>query len=283
MRVGFIGLGKMGAGMAGHVATSEHDVAVYDTRPEPIAQLASMGARAATSVADAASNADLVSVVVLDDAQVLDVVTRPDGALATMPAGSVLAIHSTVTLDCIRRVADAAHDVGVRVLDAGISGGVPGAAAGTLMVIVGGEADTLDAVRPGMEPWSGEIVHVGPLGAGMVAKVARNYLQYAAFGLIHEAQTFAGARDVDLGQLAHIIRATKALDLTSIVLDRTDATPRRPDELGDAGAGLIEMVHLGFKDLDVAEAIAAELGVELPGLASGRAGFGPSIGVDLQA
>ncbi len=283
MRIGFVGLGKMGAGMAGHLATSDHEVAVYDTRPEPIALLEAAGARAAASVADSGSGADLVSVVVLDDAQVLDVVTGPAGVLTTMSAGSVLAIHSTVTLDCIRRVADAAGEVGVHVLDAGISGGVPGATAGTLMVIVGGEAAALEAARPGLEPWSDEIVHVGPLGAGMVAKVARNYVQYAAFGLIHEAQTLAAARDVDLGQLAHIIRATKALDLTGIVLDRADATARSPDDLAEAGAVLVEMVHLGFKDLDVAEAIAAELGVELPGLASGRAGFGPSIGVDLQA
>lgn len=282
MRVGFVGLGKMGAGMAGHLAASEHDLAVFDTRPEAIEPLAAAGARAATSVADAADGADLVSVVVLDDTQVLSVVTGPGGVLSTMPRGSVLAIHSTVTLACIRSVADAAAEAGVDVLDAGISGGVPGANAGTLMVIVGGESDVLDRARPGLEPWSSEIVHVGPLGAGMVAKVARNYVQYVAFGLLHEAQTLAAARDVDLGQLAHIIRSTKALDLTSIVLDRADATPRRPDELGDAGATIIEMIELGFKDLDVAEAIAAELGVELPGLASGRAGFGPSIGVDLR-
>ena len=282
MRVGFVGLGKMGAGMAGHLAASDHDLAVFDTRPEAIEPLASRGARGATSVAEAADGADLVSVVVLDDRQVLDVVTGPGGVLTTMPAGSVLAIHSTVTLDCIRAVAVAAAEVDVRVLDAGISGGVPGANAGTLMVIVGGDTDAVDAARRGFEPWSSEIVHVGPLGAGMVAKVARNYVQYVAFGLIHEAQALAGARGVDLAQLAHIIRSTKALDLTSIVLDRADATPRPPAELGDAGAAIVEMIELGFKDLDVAEAIADELGVDLPGLASARAGFGPSIGVDLR-
>lgn len=282
MQVGFVGLGKMGAGMAGHLAASEHDLAVFDARPAAIEPLVVQGARAATSVADAARGADLVSVVVLDDAQVLDVVTGPDGALAAMPAGSVLAIHSTVTLDCIRAVGAAAADADVRVLDAGISGGVPGANAGTLMVIVGGDDDALDAARPGLEPWSSEIVLVGPLGAGMVAKVARNYVQYAAFGLIHEAQTLAGARGVDLGQLAHIIRSTKALELTTVVLDRADATPRAPAELGDAGEMIVEMIELGFKDLDVAESIAAELGVDLPGLTSARAGFGPSIGVDLR-
>ena len=282
MRVGFVGLGRMGAGMARHLASSDHDLAVYDARPEAIEPLASQGARAGTSAADAAEGADLVSVVVLDDAQVLDVVSGPNGVLGAMRAGSVLAIHSTVTLACIRAVADAAADVGVHVLDAGISGGVPGADAGTLMVIVGGDTDTVDAARPGLEPWSSEIVHVGPLGAGMVAKIARNYVQYGAFALIHQAQALASARDVDLAQLAHVIRSTKALDLTSIVLDRADTTLRTPDELGDAGAAIIGMIELGFKDLDVAEAIAAELDVDLPGLASARSGFGPSIGVDLQ-
>ena len=159
MRVGFVGLGKMGAGMAGHLAASDHDVAVYDARPEAIAPLVAQGARAATSVADAAGGADLVSVVVLDDAQVLDVVTGPDGALAAMPAGSVLAIHSTVTLDCIRAVAAAAADADVRVLDAGISGGVPGANAGTLMVIVGGEST---GVRRKVRSKKGVKVHSVP-------------------------------------------------------------------------------------------------------------------------
>lgn len=200
MRIGFVGLGNMGAPMAHHVASAGHEVAVFDTRRERAEPLAAAGARIADSAADAATNAELVSVVVLDDAQVIDVTTGSDGVIAHMDPDAVLAIHSTVTLACVHAVADAAQDRGVRVLDAGISGGVPGATAGTLLVIAGGDASTLDDARAGFAPWSREIVHVGPLGAGMAAKVARNYVQYACWAAIHHGQALAQAAGVDLAR-----------------------------------------------------------------------------------
>ncbi len=282
MRVGFIGVGNMGGAMAAHVAASEHELAVFDPRPERVAPLVEAGARGASSPADAAGGADLVSVVVLDDHQVRSSVLGDDGVLQALAPGSVLAIHSTVTLECLRDVESATRAAGIQLLDAGISGGVPGARAGTLLVIAGGDTATVEAARPALEPWSREIVHCGPVGAGMVAKVARNYVQYGSFGLVHEAQTLAQAGGVDLAQLAHILRTTGALDYADKLFDREQATPRSPDELGDAAAVLVEAVELGFKDLDVAESIAAELGVDLPTLPGARAGYGPAIGIDLR-
>jgi 3-hydroxyisobutyrate dehydrogenase len=281
MRVGFVGVGNMGGAMASHVASSDHELAVFDPRAERVATLVEAGARGASSPADAADGADVVSVVVLDDRQVRDAVTGDAGVLRTLAPGAVLAIHSTVTLECLRHVEAAAGAGGVRLLDAGISGGVPGARAGTLLVIAGGDAATIEAARPALEPWSREIVHCGPIGAGMVAKVARNYVQYGSFGLVHEAQTLAQAGGVDLGQLAHILRTTGALDYADALFDREQATPRAPAELGDAAAVLVEAAELGFKDLDVAESIARELGVDLPTLPGARAGYGPAIGIDL--
>ncbi len=218
----------------------------------------------------------------LDDRQVRDAVLGDAGVLQTLEPGSVLAIHSTVTLECLRDVEAATRAAGVQLLDAGISGGVPGARAGTLLVIAGGKAATVEEARPALEPWSREIVHCGPVGAGMVAKVARNYVQYGSFGLVHEAQTMAQAGGVDLAQLAHILRTTGALDYADKLFDREQATPRTPDELGDAASVLVEAAELGFKDLDVAESIAGELGVDLPSLPGARAGYGPAIGIDLR-
>lgn len=282
MRVAFVGLGHMGGAMAAHVAASDHELTVHDTRAEQVERLVGAGARAATSPADAASGADVVSIVVRDDAQVLAVTAGADGVLATMRPDSVLAIHSTVTLDCLRRVDAAATEHGVLVLDAGISGGVGGAEAGTLLVIAGGAADTVESARPALMPWASEILHVGPIGAGMAAKVARNFVQYACFGAVHEAQRLAQAGGVDLAEFAHIVHSTKAIELAAIVLRRGDATPRPPSDLGERAKLLFEAAELGFKDLDVAEAIADDLGVELPSLSGARASFGPSLGLDVR-
>jgi 3-hydroxyisobutyrate dehydrogenase-like beta-hydroxyacid dehydrogenase len=282
MRVAFVGAGHMGGPMASHVAGSDHELSVYDPKAERLEPLVSAGARAASSPADAAEGADVVSVVVLDDAQVLEALTGTSGVLESLGAGAVLAIHSTVTRACLRTVEAAAEGVGVRVLDAGISGGVPGARAGTLVVIAGGEQATLDAARPAFAPWSSEIVHVGPVGAGMTAKVARNFIQYACFAAVHEGRTLAQAAGVDLSQFAHIVSSTNALGVSPRMLGRPDATPRAPSELGDAADALVEIVELGLKDLDVAEATARELDVELDSLPGTRANYGPSLGVDLR-
>jgi len=282
MRIGFVGLGNMGAPMAHHVATAGHELAVFDARRERAEPLADVGARVASSAADAASGAELVSVVVLDDPQVIDVTTGPDGVIAHMDPGAVLAVHSTVTIDCLRAVDEAARERDVRVLDAGISGGVPGATAGTLLVIAGGDAATLDAARPGLAPWSREIVHVGPLGAGMAAKIARNYVQYACWAAIHHGQALAQAAGVDLATFEHIVESTDAIDSTKSTLGRRDVTRRPPSELGERGPALEAAAALGLKDLAVAEALGAELGVPLPGLTGARDGFPGSLGVTLE-
>jgi 3-hydroxyisobutyrate dehydrogenase-like beta-hydroxyacid dehydrogenase len=223
-----------------------------------------------------------VSIVVLDDRQVLDVAIGADGSdgvLSAMEPGAVLAVHSTVTRDCLHAVEAAASERGVQLLDAGISGGVPGATAGTLLVIAGGTTETIDAARPGLEPWSREIVHVGPVGAGMAAKIARNYIQYACFAAVHDGQALAQAAGVDLATFAHIVESTHAVDATAATLQRRDARPRLESELGERGSVLAQAHALGLKDLAVAEALAAEVGADLPGLDGARRGYAGALGL----
>ena len=280
MRVAFVGLGHMGVRMAAHVAAAGHTLTVCDVQPDRAARLAAVGARVAANPAEAAADAEVVSVVVRDDDQVLEVTTGTDGVLTSLEAGAVVAIHSTVTRECIRRVDRAAADRHVQVLDAGISGGIGGAASGTLLVMVGGDAAALDAVRLAFAAWSREIVHVGPLGAGMVAKAARNFAQYACFAAVHEAQALAQAGNVALAQFAHIVTATNALESASALLERGDVTPRSEAELGARAGYLVDAADLAAKDLDVTAAIARELDVELPSLPGARASFAASLGLE---
>lgn len=282
VRVGFIGLGNMGGPMAGHVAAAGLELAVCDLRPEAVAPLVEAGAVAAATPAAAAAGADVVSVVVLDDRQVLDVLQGPDGVLAGAAPGTVVALHSTITLAGLRRAGELCTEAGLRPLDAGISGGTLGAAAGTLMVIAGGDADTIDAARPGLAPWSREIVHVGDFGQGMVAKVARNLIGYSLMATAHDGMALAEAGGVSLDTLRHIVESTEVLGQYQVSLSRKTAQPYPREALGEHYDSLAQLVRLGHKDLAVALDIAAELGIDLPTAEVARQLYGPSIGLDLR-
>ena len=142
--VAMIGLGRMGGPMADCAIRAGHDVRVFDVSDDAVAARVAAGARAGRSVAEACEGARVVSVVVFDDAQVLEVVAGDRGAFDAVEPGAVVIVHTTVTIDTIETLAAAAAPRGVRLLDAGISGGESGATAGTLVVMVGGDATALD-------------------------------------------------------------------------------------------------------------------------------------------
>ena len=166
-RVAVIGLGRMGGPIADHVIAAGHDVTVFDVSPEAMAPRLEAGARACSSPAEAADGARFVDIIVFDDAQTVEVVDGPDGVLRSLEPGATICVHTTVTLDTIHDLASRAEAGGVTLLDAGISGGEEGAKSGTLLTMVGGAADAVDAARPVLEAFSKEVIHPGPLGAGM--------------------------------------------------------------------------------------------------------------------
>src|ERR1019366_8493412 len=173
MRVAWIGLGNMGLPMAANVLGAGHELAVFDVRADAVAELAGPGVRTATSAADAARDAEVVDVVVLDGPQVEAATTGPDGVFAGAAPGAVIAVHSTVLPSTVDAVATAAP-AGVTVLDAPVSGGVRGARAGTLCVMVGGPRDAFDQARPVLDAVGDLVLHLGDRGAGLAAKLARN-------------------------------------------------------------------------------------------------------------
>ena len=155
------------------VTTSRSSTPTTDASPTSSRQ----GARGAAAVADAVRDAEVVDIVVLDAAQV-DAVTRGSGGvLAHAAPGAVVAVHSTVHPATVQGVAEAAPE-GVAVLDAPISGGVHGAETATLCVMVGGDPAVFERARPVFDSVGNLVVHVGPLGAGLGAKLARNLVGY---------------------------------------------------------------------------------------------------------
>jgi 3-hydroxyisobutyrate dehydrogenase-like beta-hydroxyacid dehydrogenase len=228
MRVGFIGLGSQGGPMARRIVDAGHPTTLWARRPETIAAFAgtasrelaerpSAQARIATSPAELAAHSDLVCVCVVDDAGVEEVVTEVLGALA---AGSVIAIHSTVHPDTCRRLAQRSAAHGVEIVDAPVSGGGPAAAQGKLLVMVGGDAGTVERCRPVFSSYADRVVHLGDLGSGQVTKLLNNALFTANLGTAAGALALGESLGVDPRRLAEVISGGSG---ASFALDRVSA------------------------------------------------------------
>jgi 3-hydroxyisobutyrate dehydrogenase-like beta-hydroxyacid dehydrogenase len=259
--VGFIGLGQMGAPMAIRLAGWPGGLIVFDARPEAMAPLAEAGAKAAGSVADVVAAAGIISVLVRDDDQVREVVRAAAPAAADRPV--IVAVHATIGPGTASELADEVAGTGVEVVDAPVSGGFMGAQAGRLAVMLGGSRAAYERCREPFGCWADLIMHVGPVGAGTRAKLARNLLHFAAFTAAAEAQRLAEAAGIDLRKLARVVRHSDAVTggAGSIMLRPTTAPLDRDDPLRE----ILEHVRaLGEKDLSLALELGAGLGVDLP-------------------
>lgn len=261
--VGFIGLGNIGGPMARHLIDWPGGLIVADTRPEATERFAAKGARVAASPAEIAEQASIISVMVLTDEQARSVVAGPDGLLTTARAGTVIALHSTIAAGTAEELAASAAAHGVDVLDAPVSGGSMGAHAGNLAAMVGGETAAVDRCREPFGRWAGLIAHLGPVGAGTRAKLARNLLHFTAFTAVGEALRLAEAAGVDLAKLGDVVRHSDAITGgPGAIMLRSQTGPLAHDD------GLYEIFRhtrdLGEKDLRHALGLGAELGVDLP-------------------
>lgn len=272
-RVAMIGLGRMGGPMTDHVIAAGFDTAVFDVAEAVVAPRVAVGAVAAMSPAEAARGADYVGVVVLDDEQALAVVDGPDGVLRTVAPGAVVCIHTTVTLDTVQALGAAGERAGVAVIDSGISGGEAGAQAGTLLSLVGGPAEAVAQATPVLMAFSKRVVHAGPLGTGMALKLARNAVGYAWMHAVYEAAELAHRSGVDVALLEQAVRETGTFEqaFTPILLGGPEPFP--PDTPVAMTDGAAHVNRLADKDLDHTLALAARLGVDLPGVRAVRAGF----------
>jgi len=272
-KVAMIGLGRMGGPMARHVIEAGFEVSLFDVSAASLEQFSESVAAVASSPADAARAADLACIVVFDDAQTIEVVCGSTGVLTTMQPGSVVTIHSTISPETLRLLADAGTQVGVAVIDAGISGGETGSNAGTLLTMVGGSEDVVALASPALMAFSKEIIHAGELGAGLALKLARNATGYICMAAVHEAMQIATGAGIALSVLQHTIAETGVFDqaLSPFMLGGpsplTDNDPQSLREL------LLHLQSLGEKDLDQALNLASELGEDLPVTTATRHSF----------
>jgi 3-hydroxyisobutyrate dehydrogenase len=260
---GFIGLGQIGRPMAARLADWPGGLWVHDVDPTATAALEQAGAKVAATAAEVAEHADVISVMVRDDAQVNDVLTGAHGILTTARPGCVVAVHSTIGPQTARELAHRAAHRDVRVLDAPVSGGATGAQQGRLAILVGGDEEAFAAARDVLQQLGELVVHLGPIGAGTAAKLARNLLHFVAFTAATEASRLAEAAGIDLVELGKVVRHTDAITGGPGAIMWRDSTA--PVAADDNWYPILQHVRqLGEKDLGFALELADRLGVEAP-------------------
>jgi 3-hydroxyisobutyrate dehydrogenase-like beta-hydroxyacid dehydrogenase len=257
--LGYIGLGKMGAPMAKRLVDWPDGVIVYDVRAEAMTPLAEVGATLADSVADVAA-AGLISVTVLDDAQVREVV----GELAAhAKPGTIIAIHSTISDTTAVELAAELKPQGIHVVDAPVSGGGGAADKGELAVMVGAEREVYERVKPAFKQWASVVIHAGEPGAGTRMKLARNMLTFTSYVAACEAMKLAEAAGLDLQALGRVVRHTDALTGgPGAIMVRDDMKDLEPDHF--LYQPFLHTRGLGEKDLSLALALGEAVSVELP-------------------
>lgn len=189
MKVGFIGLGAMGLPMAKRVAGAGHQVCALARRRAPAEELAALGAAIVATPAEVAGRVDVVITVLPADAELREVALGAHGLLEAFGQGKILIDMTTATAQTLLDVERALVQRGGRVLDAPVSGGTPAAAAGTLTIMVGGDAGLLEECRPVLEAMGKTILHVGAVGQGKVVKIVNQVL--AAIHLLAIGEAFA--------------------------------------------------------------------------------------------
>ena len=205
MRVGFIGTGTMGQPMLTNIIKTGHTVLAWDVVPQALEAARRLGAAPAGSAAEVARGAEITITMLPSSSHVEAAYTGPAGVLEAAPAGRLCVDMSTIEPATSQRVAAAAKARGIRFLDAPVSGAVPRAVAGTLTIMVGGDPKDLEEARPVLEAMGSTVIHVGPVGAGEVAKICNNLIAGVAMVAVSEAFRIAEGFGVDPKILTHVI------------------------------------------------------------------------------
>ena len=204
-RIGFIGVGTMGLPMAVILAKKGFTVTAFDMNPAAVQAAAGAGMTPAASAAEAVAGADLVITMLPSSPHVESAFTGDGGVLMAASKGTLLVDMSTIDPAVTRRLAAAAAERGLRFVDAPVSGGVPRATDGTLAIMVGGAPADVEAARPALAAMGANVIHVGPVGSGEVAKLCNNLIAGVAAVAVSEAFRIAEGFGVDPKVITEVI------------------------------------------------------------------------------
>jgi 3-hydroxyisobutyrate dehydrogenase len=257
-RVGWIGTGVMGRSMCGHVLSGGFTTTVYSRTRERAARLLESGASWAESPAEVAAAADVVFTMVGFPSDVRDVLLGPEGVLSAITPGGVVVDMTTSEPSLAREISDVARVKGVESLDAPVSGGDVGARNAALSIMVGGEATTLERVRPLLELMGKTIVHQGPAGAGQHTKMVNQTLIATGMIGVCEALLYAHRAGLDPERVLESVSGGAAGSWSL-----QNYAPRML--AGDFAPGFL--VEHFIKDMEITLAEARRMNLALPGLA----------------
>ena len=254
--LGFTGVGIMGTPMAGHLLAAGHTVNVYDVASKPVQELASKGAVACSSNKEVAQKSDIVFIMVPDTPDVEAVLFGENGVAEGVKSGSIVVDMSSISPIATKEFAKKLDALGVKMLDAPVSGGQVGAENASLSIMVGGQPELFEQIKPYFEIMGKNIIHIGGNGDGQTCKVANQIVVALTIEAISEALLFASKAGADPGKVREALLGGFA---QSRILDLH-------------GTRMIERkFNPGFrirhqqKDLNLALQGARILGLSLPG------------------
>lgn len=255
-RIAFIGLGRMGAGMAARLLAAGHEIVVHNRTSERGDALLAAGARWGNTPAEAAADADAVFVMVSDDDASRAVWLGPDGVLAHARQQAFAIECSTLSHSWALELADACRAAGLRYLDCPVTGLPDAAAAGRLTLLVGATDDDLAAARDVLAPLADQIVHFGGVGTGTAYKLIVNLIGAVQIASVAEGLALAERVGLDLDQFAAVLATGQAAS-PQVVRNARRMAADAHDDVVFAG-------RLRRKDVDYARRLATELGAPAP-------------------
>jgi 3-hydroxyisobutyrate dehydrogenase len=256
MNVAVIGLGQMGLGMATTLAGKGFAVVGFDVAGASLQKAAAASITVKPSLADALGNADAVILSLPLAAHVQEVVEGPGGVLAVAAKGAIVIDTSTSEASVSRKLADACAARGIGFLDAPVSGGPAGAKAGTLTMMIGGDAAHVRAAQPVLDAIAAKVIHVGASGAGNVAKLVNNLLVAINLLTVSEAMRLSEAAGVPIADVLKVVNAASGRSAVS------EVNYPRWIQSGAFDSGFT--MGLMRKDVRLASALIAETGLGLP-------------------
>jgi 3-hydroxyisobutyrate dehydrogenase-like beta-hydroxyacid dehydrogenase len=263
--VGVVGLGAIGGPVARALAQSGRRVVGYDIRESAFETYPeSESSPSPKALAEAAGT---VLIAVYDDAQLREVLIGPAGILSATPPPSTVCVLSTVTLATLHWAAAEAERVGVELIDCGVTGGGGLRSRGKIVVLAGGSDTALASARPVLEVFAEPLLHMGPLGAGMQAKLARNLMHYSGWYASWEAARIADACGIDVQKLVEAHVTSNAISSgggTSLLTRGIGPGPADPADEASMAERQRSAAY-AKKDLSYILELADEMGIPLPG------------------
>ncbi len=264
VKIGYIGLGVMGKPMAKNLLKAGHQLVVYDVVKEKVDDLVQAGAEPADNCRDAASRGDIIILMLPDSPEVEAVMLGEEGVLEGARPGSIIIDMSSISPLVDIALEKKARAKSLKMMDAPVSGGEPGAVAGTLAIMVGGDASTFDEIKGILNVMGKSVVRVGEIGAGQFTKLANQILVAVHLQAMSEALVFAKKAGLDVQKVYDAVKG--GLAGSNVLNAKVPLVLKRNYKPGFR-------IKLHIKDLKNALIVGRELGIPLPATALAQTFF----------